>query len=152
MRNADHGVRVPTTGKPEFAMYGIRRPDGSCRVHASRDLLDAHFGQREDGYDVATHIDATMREVLTVDAPTWGEAFAKLFELWENRDRAKALDRAAEMKLADGHHPEPPSEEDLRRGRRELLEYTDKHGGYMSPAARRELEAARAADKIEGPL
>lgn len=87
MRNGS-SVRVPSTGKPEFAMYGIRRPDGSCRVHASRNLADAHFGLRDDGHDSATHIDATMREVLTVDAPTWGEAFARLFELWENRDRA----------------------------------------------------------------
>lgn len=35
----------------------------------------------------------------------------------------------------------------FRHRRRELLEFTDKNGGWMSPAARAELEALRASEE-----
>jgi hypothetical protein len=108
MPHIDESVRVPATGTPVFVMTGTERPGGGVRVHASRDLADMHYGLREDGYDTATHIGATMRRVLTVDAPTWGEAFARLFEIWENHDRAERdeMEEAGKRRIAQrGHKP-----------------------------------------------
>ena len=43
-----------------------------------------------------------------------------------------------------------PSEEELRRWRRELLEYTERNRGLMSPAAQAELAELRAEDSAGG--
>ena len=118
----DYGVRVPSTGKPKFVMVGIDRPDGSVRLFATRDVKDAAWGQRDNvsvgAYSSVTawHIDADMVNVLVIDKPTWGEAFARAFEIWANHDRnaeieatARALDKARTQRraLKDGPaHPD----------------------------------------------
>lgn len=91
-RVSDSGVRLPSTGKPEFVMTGIQKPDGSVRLYASRDLKALNWGQRElKDYTTAWHIDADMQHMLVIDKPTWGEAFARAFEIWGNEDAEKAI-------------------------------------------------------------
>lgn len=107
-----YGVHVPSTGMPKFVMVGIDRPGGSVRLYASREIPERElaWAVSEDRYGTATgwHIDAEMRNVLVIDAPTWGEAFARAFEIWGNWDRnaeleaaqAKAIE-AAQLHLAE---------------------------------------------------
>lgn len=107
VRLSDSGVRAPSTGTPKFVMVGIDRPDGTVRLYASRDIPGAHWGMRDEltasgGIgEVAWHVDATMKNVLIIDKPTWGEAFARAFEIWANQDRAQA-ELEAEQQLR-GH-------------------------------------------------
>ena len=81
-------ARAPSTGKPNHIMIGVDRPDGSVRVYASRELpTDLGWGQREiRNHIIAWHIDADMTHVLIVDKPTWSEAYARVFEIWDNQD------------------------------------------------------------------
>lgn len=92
------GARLKTTGGPRFAMVGIDKPDGGCLLYASRDLPQDKllWGVANDRYGTATgwHIDAEMRNVLIIDKRTWGEAFARLFEIWGNWDRNDAIEAA----------------------------------------------------------
>jgi len=97
MNVSDAGVRLPSTGKPEFIMTGIQRPDGTVRLYASRDLKSLNWGQRDLDYPhsgVAWDIDTDMQHMLIIDKPTWGEAFARAFEIWANEDRNKAIEQA----------------------------------------------------------
>jgi len=140
----DESVRVPSNGKPEFVMTGIRRPGGGVRLYASRDLpRDIGWGQREPkgGYGpVYWHLDTDLENVLIIDKDTWGEAFARAFEIWANHD--KAANEIAAAKALERHHQQmraviamPKADlggtsltDDLRRDLADL----------------RELEAARA--------
>jgi hypothetical protein len=92
------GDRFPSTGKPKFVMVGIDRPGGGVRLYASRDIpeRELHWGLATGAYGDATgwHIDAEMRMTLITDADTWGAAFARLFEIWENHDRNNAIEEA----------------------------------------------------------
>jgi hypothetical protein len=89
---SDSSVRLPSTGKPSHNMTGVDRPGGGVRLYASRDLPGVSWGMRDvkDG-GIAWHIDADMQNVLVIDAPTWGEAYARAFEIWENQDRDREL-------------------------------------------------------------
>lgn len=91
MTSSDPAIRVPSDGKPKFVMTGIEKPDGTVRLHASRDLGGTvGFGQRPDPKNQygppVMHIDADMPNMLTIDADTWGHAFNRLFEIWANWD------------------------------------------------------------------
>jgi hypothetical protein len=101
---SDHGVRLPSTGKPVFVMTGIDRPGGGVRLYASRELPDLFWGMREAKHGTAWHVDASMQNVLVIDAATWGEAFSRAFEIWANHDRAKTeeaeLQDAVDRRLA----------------------------------------------------
>jgi hypothetical protein len=99
---SDSSVRLPSTGKPSHNMTGIDRPGGGVRLYASRDLPGVSWGMRDakDG-GVAWHIDADMQHVLVIDAVTWGEAYARAFEIWENQDR-EGLRNAVE-RVSPGH-------------------------------------------------
>lgn len=81
----------PSTGTPKFVMVGTDRPGGGVLLHASRDIRERElrWGIATDRYGTATgwHIDAEMRQVLVISGATYGEAFARLFEIWENHDR-----------------------------------------------------------------
>lgn len=92
------GASLKTTGGPKFAMVGIDKPDGGCLLYASRDLPQDKllWGVANDRYGTATgwHVDAEMRNVLIIDKRTWGECFARLFEIWGNWDRNEALEAA----------------------------------------------------------
>lgn len=80
-----------TTGGPAFVLVGVNKPDGTVRLYASRDIPGAQmqWGVVHDRYGTATgwHIDAEMRLVLVTDGATWGEAFARVTEIWNNHDR-----------------------------------------------------------------
>jgi hypothetical protein len=88
------GDRFPSTGKPKFVMVGIDRPGGGVRLYASRDIpeRELRWGLATGRYGDATgwHIDAEMRRTLVTDADTWGQAFGRVFEIWENHDREAA--------------------------------------------------------------
>lgn len=89
-RYSDESVSLPSTGTPKFVMTGIDRPGGGVRLYASRDLKNLNWGQRDsaDYSGTAWHIGSDMQHVLVIDAPTWGEAFARAFEIWANQDKA----------------------------------------------------------------
>lgn len=94
-------MRVPSDGQPKFVMVGVDRPGGGVRLYASRDIPPGrlNWGQRDtDSYAVAWHVEADMVSVLIIDKPTWGEAFARVFEIWENHDREQQ--RGAEVQQA----------------------------------------------------
>jgi hypothetical protein len=90
--------RVPSTGKPKFVMVGIDRPGGGVRLYASREIpeRELRWGLATGQYGDATgwHIDAEMRHTLIVDGATWGQAFGRVFEIWENHDRNNAIEEA----------------------------------------------------------
>jgi hypothetical protein len=75
-------------------MVGIHKGDGRVRVYASRDIPadELRWGLASDRYGTGTgwHIDAEMRRTLIVDEDTWGQAFGRVFEIWENHDREEA--------------------------------------------------------------
>lgn len=92
MRVSDTRVRVPSTGKPEFVMTGITRPGGGVRLYASRDLRAMDWGQMDlPDQTTAWHLETGMVHVLIIDAPTWGEAFARAWQIWASADRDKAV-------------------------------------------------------------
>lgn len=118
------GIRAPSTGRPSHIMIGVDRPGGGVRVYASRELpTDLGWSQREiRNHIIAWHIDADMTHVLVIDAPTWGEAYARAFGIWENQDREKqrrfiedGQRRAARNRVLDGPaHPAVASPPDSR--------------------------------------
>lgn len=77
-------------------MVGIDRPGGGVRLYASREIPDRElrWGLATNKYGDGTgwHIDAEMRRTLVTDGATWGEAFGRVFEIWENADRNEALE------------------------------------------------------------
>jgi len=87
-------ARVPSTGKPAFIMTGIERPGGGVRLYASRDLPGVFFGVTGQDDTAAWHVDADMRHALVIDGSSWGEVFARAFEIWGNHDRAVEVDAA----------------------------------------------------------
>lgn len=104
MKVSDPAVRRPSTGKPVFCMVGIDADRGMCRLYASRDLKDLNWGMRDrPDYTTAWHVDASMQHVLVIDKPTWGECFAKAFEIWDNEDRnANEVEAARQSQLNGG--------------------------------------------------
>lgn len=89
----DPGVRVPSTGKPSHIMVGFDRPGGGVRLYASRNVDDTGWASRNTGKAANVwHLDADMDHVLIIDKPTWGEAYARAFEIWENHDRNAAIE------------------------------------------------------------
>lgn len=98
----------PSTGRPEFVMTGVQRPGGGVRLYASRSLKETEFGHDENrgGATALWTISSKLDQMLVIDSDTWAHAFGKMFEIWDNQDRATALDRETMRKLADGRHPE----------------------------------------------
>jgi hypothetical protein len=91
----------------------------------SADFHTKHFkGWQRDGYVHVVRVDSDGQEYALGDL-TAGEV-AELASMFP----PPAL--------------EFPSEEKMRRRRRERLEYTDRNGGWMSPQARAELARMRA--------
>jgi len=86
-------MSAPSTGKPEFIMTGVQRPGGGVRLYASRSLKDLEFGHDENrgGATALWQIAGKLDQMLIIDGDTWAHAFARMFEIWENQDRAKAL-------------------------------------------------------------
>jgi hypothetical protein len=103
MPGADPAVRIASDGRPAFVMTGIDLPDGRHRLYASRDLpTDVGFGQRNvREHDVAWHVDADMEHVLIIDDATWEGAFARMFEIWRNQDRARLEEDQAMARIAE---------------------------------------------------
>jgi hypothetical protein len=99
-----NGPRAVSTGHPKFVMVGVDRPGGGVRLYASREIPERElaFALAQDQYGTATgwHIDAEMRHVLIIDKPTWGEAFAHAFMIWENADREAARELARQERAA----------------------------------------------------
>jgi hypothetical protein len=91
-------MSVVSTGKPNHIMVGVDRPGGGVRLYASRDIPERtlRWALAQDQYFTGTgwHIDAELRQVLIIDRPTWGEAYAWAFEVWANQDRAAAEAKA----------------------------------------------------------
>lgn len=96
-----NSASAPSTGTPRFVMVGTDKPGGGVRLHASRDIRERElrWGVATDRHGTATgwHIDAEMRQVLVIDGATYGEAFARLFEIWENHDRIEARELEREQ-------------------------------------------------------
>jgi len=127
---SDAGVRLPSTGKPEFIMTGIQLPDGRVRLYASRDLKNLNWGQRDMSYPnsgVAWHIDTDAQHMLIIDKPTWGEAFARAFEIWANEDAEK------QRQLTEDGRRNARAANEVNAGRKALRGGT----GELWPAASR---------------
>jgi len=102
-------MSAPSTGKPEFVMTGVQRPGGGVRLYASRSLKDLEFGHDASpgGSTALWKIASKLDQMLIIDEDTWAHAFARMFEIWENQDRAKALDKAAMIEAGRRQaHPE----------------------------------------------
>jgi hypothetical protein len=98
---SDPAVRVPSTGAPRFVMVGIDADRGMCRLYASRDVKSTAWGLRDrPDYTTAWHVDADMQHVLIIDKPSWGEAFAHAFTIWDNEDREAGRRQALSEKQA----------------------------------------------------
>jgi hypothetical protein len=100
-----------STGAPKFVMVGIEKPEGGVRLYASRDIpLDQlTFALASDRWGTATgwHLDTEMRQVLIHDDVTWGRAFGRIFEIWENHDRNNAIEAETKARqLAAFHYTE----------------------------------------------
>jgi hypothetical protein len=74
--------------KPEFVIVGIDRgAAGGKRIYASRDLGAPSFGAEEGRFDSAMKLITFMARMLVIDKPTYGEALARMAEIWANWDR-----------------------------------------------------------------
>ena len=84
-------MSVPAEGKPEFIMTGFTKPDGRVRLYASRHITVPTWDQRRVTPDELWmwHIEADMDEMLIIDGDTWQQAYARLFEIWANQDKAR---------------------------------------------------------------
>lgn len=79
----DSAARLP---KPEWLMLGVPNPRG-VRLYASKDLPRAEFDQAIADYETVWQLGAQMRDMLVIDKPTYPEAIARLFEIWNARER-----------------------------------------------------------------
>lgn len=123
----DESVRMPSTGKIDGVLVLIKRPGGGVRIQASRDVLNVWFGLRERTAGPVNHVDADMPLMMTVDAPSYAEAFEKLFALWAARDRAEHPAQAlghAPVPLSDRpyHQAVERQERDMRRVQGTILD------------------------------
>lgn len=76
---------------PEFVLTGTDRGNGlGKRVYASRDLPAATFSIPDGWRDAPSwQLTALLDNMLTVDAPEYGEAMARVMTIWANRDAEK---------------------------------------------------------------
>jgi hypothetical protein len=112
---------APATGKITGVLVLIERPGGGVRIQASREAIDVFFGLRERNHQPVNHVDADMPHMMTIDRPTYGEAFEELFRIWANQDRV------SNPLQAIGHSPVPVTRAERReKFGRELTEYEGK--------------------------
>jgi len=73
---------------PEWVMVGVDVPAGK-RLYASRDLKGSAFAvaAAEHSYTAdGWHLTTTMRRMLVITKPTYGECLAELMTIWQNWD------------------------------------------------------------------
>ena len=93
--------------KPEWLMLGVPNPRG-VRLYASRDLPQADFDQSVRDYETVWQLGAQMRNMLVIDKPTYPEAIARLFEIWNARERDELERQQAALpasRALPGHAP-----------------------------------------------
>jgi hypothetical protein len=90
---------VPSEGQPQFVFVGMNKPGGQCRLHASRTFAKPPGWQWVEQFTgpALWRLDADLEKVLVVDAATWAEAMARVFEIWSNEDAEKQ--RLADLEL-----------------------------------------------------
>lgn len=89
-------IRLPVDAKPEFIMTGFTKPGGrGVRLYASRSFPgEVFWGNRETyGHIPVWHLDCDLDHMLIIDAASWNEALAQLFQRWANEDAQKENER-----------------------------------------------------------
>lgn len=90
------GSAMLSTQKPDWVLVGIPHPGTGVRVWASRELAGTSFDMTPmEQPPPRWVIRATMAQALTVDEPGYGEAMAKITQIWHNWDREQATSARA---------------------------------------------------------
>jgi hypothetical protein len=88
-------------------MLGVPNPRG-VRLYASRDLPQAEFDQAVVSYETVWQLGAQMRNMLVIDKPTYPEAIARLFEIWNARERDELEQARRELPGLPSLHGDAP--------------------------------------------
>jgi hypothetical protein len=102
---------VKTDYKPDWVMLGVPRAPGmGVRLYACKELPSADFQITEAGFEAAWALDVTMKNVLVIDKPTYGEAIARLFEIWQPGSERPAIEGKRALPAGSGRTDAGPAQ------------------------------------------